>query len=263
MLRSVFTIRLVLLTALATAIAGVLLASPVEARGVPAIQSHPRIPAAPVTSAGWTSANWSGYALTNGPYTAITGTWKVPSVSRKGSFTFSATWIGIDGFKPGDDNLIQTGTESDYYNGSAHYDAWIEVLPAQTSEQMVMSVNPGDTMTADIHQLSTGSWSMTITDTSTPATFHTTVNYNAPLSSAEWIVEAPTVNGTIATLAHYQSPLTIDPGTVNGGNPRLTLAGRGVMIQHGSHVSTPSNPDADTDGFNSAYGSHKPAPPAS
>ena len=261
MLLSRFTTRLASVTAIATAIAGVLLASPAEARANPAITSHPRITAPPVTSAGWTSANWSGYALSKGPYTAITGAWKVPSVSRKGSFTFSATWIGIDGFLPGDNNLIQTGTESDFYNNSTHYDAWFEVLPG--AEQPVMSVRPGDAMMADIHRVSAGSWSMTITDTTSSTSSNRTVSYNGPLSSAEWIVEAPTVNGAVATLAHFQSPLTIDPGTVNGGNPGLTLAARGVMIQHGSHVSTPSNPDSDTDGFNMAYGSKKPAPPTS
>ena len=257
MLRTRYITRL----SLVIAIAGIALASAPAQGAAGAIASHPRIPAPSVTNAGWASSNWSGYALTNGPYTAIKGSWRVPSVSRKGSFTFSSTWIGIDGFKPGDSSLIQTGTESDFYNNTAHYNAWIEVLPGP--EQPVFSVAPGDAMAADIHQVSAGSWSITITDTTTSASSQTTVSYHGPLSSAEWIVEAPTVNGATAALAHYQSPLSIDPGTVNGGNPGLTLASRGVMIQHGSHVSTPSNPDSDTDGFNMAYGSRKPAPPTS
>jgi hypothetical protein len=32
------------------------------------------------------------------------------------------------------------------------------------------------------------------------------------------------------------------------------------MIQKGAQVSTPSNPDGDTDGFNTAYGSTQPSP---
>jgi hypothetical protein len=35
------------------------------------------------------------------------------------------------------------------------------------------------------------------------------------------------------------------------------------MVQKGAQVSTPSNPDTDTDGFNAAYGSSPPAPPSS
>ena len=38
-----------------------------------------------------------------------------------------SNWVGIDGFNS---NLIQTGTESDYTNGSAQYDILVEILPA-------------------------------------------------------------------------------------------------------------------------------------
>jgi hypothetical protein len=63
-------------------------------------------------------------------------------------------------------------------------------------------------------------------------------------------------------LANY-GHTTFDPGTVNGGNPRLTPADSGVMVQKRAQVSTPSNPDGDTDGFNAAYGAAAPAPPPS
>jgi hypothetical protein len=35
------------------------------------------------------------------------------------------------------------------------------------------------------------------------------------------------------------------------------------MVQKGSQVSTPSNPDFDTDGFNATYDSAASSPPAS
>jgi hypothetical protein len=35
------------------------------------------------------------------------------------------------------------------------------------------------------------------------------------------------------------------------------------MVQKRVQVSTPSNPDLDTDGFNTAYGATAPAPPPS
>ena len=41
---------------------------------------------------------------------------------------YSSSWIGIDGLANRD--LIQTGTDSDYVDGSPHYDAWWEILPA-------------------------------------------------------------------------------------------------------------------------------------
>ena len=240
------------------------------AGAVATVASHPRIaaklPAGGTSTAGWASSNWSGYAITGGPYASITGSWKVTAVSASSRQTFSSTWIGIDGFN--DSNLIQTGTEADYYNGSAHYNAWWEILPAAETPISTISVQPGDAMSANIAQITTGAnagkWNIAITDGTRNQTFTTTQSYKGQLTSAEWIEEAPSVGGRIATLAQYGSPLTIDPGTVNGGNPGLVAADGGVMVQRfGQQVSTPSSPDTDTDGFNVAYGSRAPSPPGS
>lgn len=238
------------------------------------IAHHPRIsasrPSGSSSSTGWASSNWSGYALTGSGFTSITGSWTVPQVTAGSggkhgagsSSTYSSNWIGIDGFN--DSNLIQTGTEQDWYSGSAHYYSWWEILPAAETAipTSTISVHPGDVMTADIHQLSGGSWSITITDSTTHQTFTTTQSYSGQLTSAEWIEEAPSIGGRIATLANYGHS-TFDPGTVNGHNPGLVAGDGGVMIQSRVQVSTPSNPDSDTDGFNMAYGSTAPSPPAS
>jgi len=234
------------------------------ADAAPTISHHPRVsasrPAGPASATGWASTNWSGYALTGSNFTSITGSWVVPSVSASRKATYSSDWIGIDGFN--DSNLIQTGTESDYFNGSAHYGAWWEILPASETVITTMTVQPGDVMTADIHRVSGTSWSITINDTTSGATFSINQTYNGQLTSAEWIEEAPSVGGRIAPLANY-GQATFDPGTVNGHNPGLVAADGGVMIQGRSQVSTPSNPDSDTDGFNMAYGSTAPSPPKS
>ena len=117
-------------------------------------------------------------------------------------------------------------------------------------------------MTASITKGSGGSWTITITDVTTGQKFSTVQSYGGPQTSVEWIQEAPTVGGRVATLAHY-STTTFDPGTDNGGNPGLTTADSGVMVQKRTQVSTPSNPDADTDGFEVAYGAAAPPAPAS
>ncbi len=93
--------------------------------------------------------------------------------------------------------------------------------------------------------------------------FSTTQRYTGPQASAEWIEEAPTVGGRVATLANYKTA-TFDPGTINNNsNPGLTTSDSGVTIQRNRQVSTPSNADRDTDGFNMAYGSAVSAPPPS
>jgi hypothetical protein len=185
----------------------------------------------------------------------------VPSVSPTRGSSYSSAWVGIDGFT--NSNLIQTGTESDYYNGSAHYNAWWEILPAAETPISSFAVHPGDVMSATITKGSGSSWTITIKDVTNGGSFTTTQTYTGPGTSVEWIEEAPTVGGRVATLAHYSSPDTFDPGTANGANPGLTAADSGVMVQKRTQVSTPSNPDSDTDGFNMAYGSTAPAPPGS
>ena len=216
-------------------------------------------------SFGWASSNWSGYAVsssTAGTYSSITGQWTVPAVQATSGNSYSASWIGIDGFN--NSSLIQTGTGQDYVSGRASYYAWWEILPAAETQITKFVVHPGDQMSATITKGSGSSWTITITDISdgTGGSFTTTQSYSGPGTSAEWIEEAPTVGGRIATLAHYGST-TFDPGTVNGGNPGLVVADGGVMIQKRVQVSTPSLPDPKGDGFSIQYGSTVPAAPGS
>ncbi len=184
----------------------------------------------------------------------------MPTVSATRKATYSSSWVGIDGFN--NSNLIQTGTEQDWYSGRAHYAAWWEILPAAETVIPTITVHPGDQFSASVTSNGGGSWTIKITDNSTGQSFTTVQGYSGPGTSAEWIQEAPTVGGRIAALAHYGQTV-FDPGTVNGADPNLTASEGGVMIQRNNQVSTPSNPDADTDGFNVAYGSSQPAPPAS
>jgi hypothetical protein len=198
----------------------------------------------------------------------VTGRWTVTAAAPSRKATYSSEWVGIDGFN--NSNLIQTGTESDYYSGKPHYYAWWEILPAAETviPTTTISVQPGHVMTASVTHRSGSSWTMKITDTTTGQTFTTPPQtYNGPQTSAEWIEEAPTVGGRVGTLANY-GQATFDPGTVtinnnNNANPYLTASDGGVMVQSGRQVSTPSSPDSDTDGFNARYGSTAPAPPPS
>jgi hypothetical protein len=224
-----------------------------------------------ITGVGWASLNWSGYAVTGTGYTSVTGHWKVPAVSGSFGPSFSAAWAGIDGFNNG--SLIQTGTEQDYYNGAPHYAAWWTTSSQNFIEQPISHpVAAGDPISATISRTSasTSSWTITLTDGSATHgwIFSNNVTYTGPGASAEWVMEAPTVGGRIAQLARYQSPVTFDPGTVNGASPRLTASDGGELVvqsryRGGGVVSMPSAPDVDADGFNMAYGAFAPPAPAS
>lgn len=230
-------------------------------------------------SYGWRSSNWSGYAVAAGGYSSVSGSWIVPNVRqpRRSSYGFSATWVGIGGFVPGDLSLIQTGTEQDYFGG-ASYNAWWTTSELQYGEQAITtgctpsvancgSVQPGDLMTATISQGSPD-WSIVLSDTTEKWTYQTSTPHTSSNASAEWIVEAPSSTFGVLPLADYGSS-TFDHGTVNGSSPSLAVGNGGYMVQNGSTVSIPSSPDSPetdavgSDGFGMAYGSTPPPAPAS
>jgi hypothetical protein len=130
------------------------------------------------------------------------------------------------------------------------------------------AVAAGDVMNASISDAAGSSWTITISDATQKWTFTINVTYTGPGASAEWILEAPSLcygnRCQVGTLANYGTAV-FDPGTSNGGNPGLSPSDSGEMVNStGTQViSSPSNPDSDTDGFAVAYGSVQPNPPSS
>jgi hypothetical protein len=137
------------------------------------------------------SDNWSGYAATDGAYTAVSGTWVVPTVNADNGDTGAgdATWVGIGGTDSHD--LIQAGTDAAVLGtGRVRYSAWIEMLPA-VAQTVPLTVSPGDTVSASITRQSGTNWQITLQNRTTGQQYQTTVQYTSSLSSAEWIQEAP------------------------------------------------------------------------
>jgi hypothetical protein len=168
-----------------------------------------------------TSYNWSGYALVNSQ-TSLTAAsfyyliadYVVPVAEQAfgactGGWDYSSSWIGIDGYNSSD--VLQAGTESDAYcsgsTTSTYYSAWYEWFPNYSIRIGSFPVAPGDDMFVEV-------WS-----TSATAGHAYLVNYNtnqvvnlafsAPSgttlkgNSAEWVVERPSIGGSLATLTNY------------------------------------------------------------
>jgi hypothetical protein len=196
---------------------------------------------------GWSSGNWSGYALSGSKkaYRRISANWIVPFVRPYSGSSYSSAWIGIDGFS--NNNLIQTGTGHDFTNGKAQYYAWWEILPASVTV-IPLPVHPGDHIRAIITKRNRSKWLICLRNLTRNWTFHTLQRYNGPETSAEWIVEAPQVDDSISRLARI-SPIAFTCYRVNGKNPKLTPAEGGVMIQNNIVVSIPSRPNRTGDAF--------------
>ena len=169
-----------------------------------------------------TSSNWAGYAVHRPgvSFRQVSGTWTQPSASCvAGPSSYSAAWVGIGGFKPTSDALEQIGTEVDCNPaGKAVSTAWYELVPAP-SKTISLAVHPGDAMHATVtvvgHQVTVVLDNLTSHRTFRRSMYAPSID----VSSAEWIVEAP--SECISQLACQALPLA-DFGSVTFDSARAT-----------------------------------------
>ncbi len=173
--------------------------------------------------------NWSGYVATGnaGNYMNIHAYWNVPGITEceSGNSTYSALWVGLDGFN--ENQLTQAGTEQDcYYAFFAYitsYSAWEEFLPLQpTSQQLDLSPNPGDNMFVQVFngnaagqpKVKGGYFWYEVDDKTQGQYVYSNIPYSAcdpepyfcyPIgATAEWVAERPGLGGnTLAELSDY------------------------------------------------------------
>ena len=193
------------------------------------------------------SSNWSGYALvgSSNPFDFISGRWNVP-VTYGGELerpVYSALWIGLDG--DGSDNVVQDGTGQDvlsYEHGSViwtirAYYGWKEICCQEPEVRFSnFPVNPGDEISSYVWMAdSTGN----VTPYGTVAYFWfedvTTGQYayiSTPFesgvftgSSAEWIMERPTVDNVLPDLTNYSVAVMANPWAHRADNRWFGYAG--------------------------------------
>ncbi len=255
--------------ALATlAFAGVAAAQP---RGIGSlIPANPHL-RLPLHGGTVDSLNWSGYAVTPGSgITAVNSTFVVPSAGLVPP-GFAATWAGIGGYNTSD--LIQAGTAeqslpSDPVLGPQYY-AWYELLPNSETQLTGCSpdanctVTPGDHISVAISNAGGNNWSISMTD-SGHWTWSKTVSYASSGSSAEWILEAPTLVAQtllapVGTVAFGPTSTYTAGGathTIAQGNPTQIDLSPGVVNE-----ATPSALASDGQSFNDcAYAQTCPTP---
>ena len=156
----------------------------------------------------------------------MAGEWNVPVVTGEpNNQTFSSFWVGLDG--DGVTDLVQAGTEQDSANYifpfvnimvSIYY-AWTEFLPQQATEHVIsgLAINPGDLIFTQVWMGNGGSLPtlsgafgifliMNLSSGFSISPIHTPVG-GTRVSGAEavWIMERPTVAGSLPDLANYGS----------------------------------------------------------
>jgi hypothetical protein len=196
------------------------------------------------------SSNWAGYvarpASTLGSrFTSVSGVWRQPAAACSGRReAYSAVWVGLGGDSENARSLEQIGTEADCTStGHAVYSAWYELVPAPPVP-IEIGVRPGEQLTGSVTVLGTHV-TLRIRNLTTGARFTRTVRVpTIDASSAEWIVEAPSVcpaAGTCRTL-----PLA------NFGNATFASA---TATAH-AHTGTVEDPGWSATEFQLRQGAH-------
>ncbi len=181
------------------------------------------------------SSNWAGYAVHRPGvrFTKAVGTWTQPTAACvSGRQTFSALWVGLGGYDAVSQALEQIGTEVDCTaSGRISSTAWYELVPAP-SRPIRMNVRPGDRMFASV-VVNGNRTVLTLQNLTTRRTFQRTFRpANVDVSSAEWIVEAPSEcvsNNSCQTL-----PLA------NFGSASFGLAKAQVVGGHTGAIADPT-----------------------
>jgi hypothetical protein len=160
-----------------------------------------------------TSTNWSGYAVTRKRFTSVSAAWTEPTATCSGT-AYSSFWVGLDGDTS--NTVEQTGTDADCSGSTPQYFAWYEMYP-KFPVNLRGTVRPGDKMTASVTTNGSGSFTLTISDTTQGWTNITNARLkSAKLASAEVIAEAPSSSGGVLPLANF--------GTVSFSNAKANGA---------------------------------------
>lgn len=140
------------------------------------------------------STNWAGYAVHRAGVTfhQVSARWIQPDASCvAGNPSYSSAWVGLGGYSPTSTALEQIGTELDCNAaGKVVSSAWYELVPAP-SRTIPLAVRPGDVMHATVtvagHRVV-----VELENLTSHHGFRRTLHTPAiDVSSAEWILEAP------------------------------------------------------------------------
>jgi hypothetical protein len=225
------------------------------------------------------SSNWSGYAVSSGPYSQVQGTFTVPSITTAATCTqHVAEWVGIDGWNaqglPQDLSLIQAGVDGSMTDpdtgtctpGKFYVWPWWEILPQDETPITDVTVDPGDQVTVSLSQVGgTTTWAISLTDDNDGQSFTTDQAYSGPASSGEWVVEASSTGACAGSVEQGTDICQLAPYCVGSGASctgpvpfsNISIDGAQTewwqvfMVQNDATVAAPSVLGAN--GFSVAY----------
>jgi hypothetical protein len=178
------------------------------------------------------STNWAGYAAHGSSFRSVQGSWIEPGATcLQGLRSYSSYWVGIGGYSESSRALEQIGTEVDCNAaGKVTSSAWYELVPAP-SIPLHVTVNPGDVMEASV-TVNGNAVTVSLYDVTRRRGFRKTVRTSSlDVTSAEWIVEAP--SECISASSCQTLPLA------NFGSATFSSASATSATRHTGAISSP------------------------
>lgn len=179
-----------------------------------------------------TGSNWAGYVASAAGvrFTSARARWVQPAVRCAGGVpTYMASWVGLGG--EATSTLEQIGTEADCNaNGQATYSSWFELVPSISGDAH-LAIQPGDVISASVTLRGHVARLRLRDDTRGTRFARQLTTDSIDASSAEWVVETPTVCAT-ATAGCQLAELS-DFGSIRFSHAQATAAGRAGGIAGG------------------------------
>jgi hypothetical protein len=193
-------------------------------------QSHPHVPLSNKVNIPGHSSNWCGYVtetqLNPSPNTvsAVYGSWVAPSIQHTKSDTYCAVWVGIDGFSS--NSVEQIGTGHDFIQGQEQHYAWFEMYPNGSYSIESFPVQAGDVLSASVEYKGKGVFVMSLYNHTEQVMVTIPTSYTSSTAakriSAEWIVEAPYLEGILPLNDFGKVLLTNCSACINGVTKTLS-----------------------------------------
>jgi hypothetical protein len=228
--------------------------------------SHPNIPgprSSRIPSNIATSTNWAGYAAANNishptknSVSAVSGSWIVPILKPTPDNSYCAIWVGIDGY--GSPSVEQIGTSHNWINGVQQNYTWFEMYPSGSFAINGFPLIPGDVISASVVYSGNSIFTLTIVNDTRQVYFTVPTSYThstvALRESAEWIVEAPFLNGILPLSDFVTAYLWGCVATINGvsapiNNSSWQHAGIEMIMANNVAKAIPSALLADNGSF--------------
>ena len=214
----------------------------------------------PVSPSTMNSNNWSGFALYRDPnlvdrnppppYASVSAEWYVPSVvGEAGVQDRSLLWVGLDDLTGGD--VLQVGTGQDAMGVSvlgiqwtvASFYGWTEFFPQDLQELTNFNLEPGDHMMGQVIMGNVGPVGAEEGALGVCYLFNLTTNTSVWIyilppagttftgSSAEWIMERPTINGVLTDLSDYSAATMFNAWAQRADGTEVASSGNSDSVQ--------------------------------